>query len=61
LKATRAIVDYFLHGSARDRVTATYFGGNQRGLAKEDVKLLSLVDILEPLSREELAKRNWNT
>jgi hypothetical protein len=31
----------------------------QRGLAEEDVKLLSLVDILEPLSREELEGLNW--
>jgi len=27
--------------------------------AEEELKLLSLVDILEPLSREELAGLNW--
>lgn len=32
---------------------------NRRGPAEEDIKLLSLVDILEPLSREELAGLNW--
>ncbi len=38
---------------------ATHLKGNKEGLAEEDVKLLSLVDILEPLSREELAGLNW--
>jgi CRP/FNR family transcriptional regulator len=37
---------------------ATHLKVNKEGLA-EDLRLLSLVDILEPLSREELAGLNW--
>ncbi len=38
---------------------ATSLRENQNGLAEVDVKVLSLVDVLEPLSREELAGLNW--
>jgi CRP/FNR family cyclic AMP-dependent transcriptional regulator len=32
----------------------------KRGSAEEDIRLLSMVDIFEPLSREELEAINWN-
>jgi hypothetical protein len=40
----------------RDGAVATTLRENQKGLAEEGIKLLSLVDILEPLPREELAR-----
>jgi hypothetical protein len=43
----------------RDGAVATTLRENQKGLAEEGIKLLSPVDILEPLSHEELAGLNW--
>lgn len=37
----------------------TEVGRRVRGLGEEDIKLLSMVDIFEPLSAEELEKINW--
>lgn len=46
-------------GQSNTDQAASDFGTHKPGLTEQDVRLLSLVDIFEPLSAEEIARINW--